>query len=551
LAAEKATSGKIKRFGFITTNSITQSFNRKVLEKYLAKSSKPISIIFAIPDHPWVDNKEGAAVRVAMTGVKQGNLVGKICCIKNEIYENDIAKIELAEKLGLIHADLTIGANVLSMTPLKSNFRMSFQGVIPLGNGFRLFELNLNSLGLDINNLPEVVKPYMIGRDLVQTYKQKWVIDFFGLSVEEARQKYPKLYQIVLEQVKPMRDQNNRKTRRENWWLFGENAPKLRDALSGLSRFIVTPDTSKFKPFVFVDGNLLPDVQLYSVVSSDAWILGVLESSIHKKWLQKIAPRMGKGNDLRWKPAIVFDPFPFPDPTQAQKQKIRELGERLDAHRKQVQANHPDITITGMYNLLEKLRAGEPFTDKDRDYNQKALVSTLKQIHDDLDRAVFAAYGWDDLIPLWEQSQNNNAKEDLENQILDRLVALNAERAEEERNGLIRWLRPEYQAPEEQVHEPTLEGVIPEAETVVEPVEQQKWPTKPKDQLTAIRDLLRSTPGEWTVNQIAAQFKGRTTQKKLDAITENLERLEWFGLVISHTKNGITSWQYTELQQVS
>ncbi len=86
-----------------------------------------------------------------------------------------------------------------------------------------------------------------------------------------------------------------------------------------------------------------------------------------------------------------------------------------------------------MYNLLEKLRAGEPFTDKDRDYNNKALVSTLQQIHDDLDRAVLDAYGWPHDIT--------------DEQILENLVALNAERAEEERNGLIRWLRPDYQNP--------------------------------------------------------------------------------------------------------
>ena len=58
---------------------------------------------------------------------------------------------------------------------------------------------------------------------------------------------------------------------------------------------------------------------------------------------------MGKGNDLRWKPSIVFHPFPFPDPPEKLKQKIRELGERLDTHRKNIQAQHPDITLTGMY----------------------------------------------------------------------------------------------------------------------------------------------------------------------------------------------------------
>ena len=69
---------------------------------------------------------------------------------------------------------------------------------------------------------------------------------------------------------------------------------------------------------------------------------------------------------------------------------------------------------------------------------------------------------------------------------------------------------------------------------------------KPKAQLAAIRDLLRTTPGDWSAKQIAAQFKGNITQKKLSAINENLERLEWFGLIISQPKDGITQWRYAE-----
>ncbi len=190
-----------------------------------------------------------------------------------------------------------------------------------------------------------------------------------------------------------------------------------------------------------------------------------------------------------------------------------------------------------MYNLLEKLRACEPFTDKDRDYNNKALVSTLKQIQDDLDLAVLDAYGWPHNIT--------------DEQILENLVALNAERAEEERNGLIRWLRPEYQAPDEiQPQQVTLE-VLPTEEPIIEPVEQQKWPTKPKEQLAAIRDLLRTSSGEWSPKQIAAQFKGNITQKKLEAINENLERLEWFGLIVCESKGDISYWRYAEAAQAA
>src|SRR5439155_14638203 len=87
-----------------------------------------------------------------------------------------------------------------------------------------------------------------------------------------------------------------------------------------------------------------------------------------------------------------------------------------------------------MYNVLEKLRSGAPLTDKEKLIHEQGLVSVLKQVHDDLDQAVFDAYGWPaDLT---------------DEQILERLVALNAERAAEEERGLIRWLRPEFQNPQ-------------------------------------------------------------------------------------------------------
>jgi hypothetical protein len=150
-------------------------------------------------------------------------------------------------------------------------------------------------------------------------------------------------------------------------------------------------------------------------------------------------------------------------------------------------------------------------------------------------------------------SLKSNSKDEgksLDEIILERLVALNAERAAEERNGLIRWLRPEYQAPDQaKPTQTTLEGVGVEEETaIIAPVEQQKWPTQPKAQLAAIRDLLRTSSGEWTAVQIASQFTGRNTQKKLDAVIENCDRLEWFGLLIRREEAGVSHWQYAELQ---
>jgi hypothetical protein len=542
-AAVSTRDNNLKRFGFITTNTISQVWQRKVID-FHSNQKKSIRLVFAISDHPWID--AGAAVRIAMTAGESNekdnalqlpNLGILIKDEEGDIPEESADKVEIVwKRVEKIFSDLKSGIDIVSVKKLTSNNNLSNRGVQLIGGGFCVTQGELQSLE------SEVIHPYLNGRDLQQNSRGAFIIDLFGLSELEVSNKYPSIYQWLLNRVKPERDQNNRKSYRENWWVFGEPRANLRLALKGLKYYIATVETAKHRIFTFLASDVVPDNMLVVIALDDAFFIGILSSKIHVTW------SLAAGGTLedrpRYNKTVCFDPFPFPDPTPEQKQKIRELGDRLDSHRKQVQAAHPDITITGMYNLLEKLRAGEPFTDIDRAYNNKALVSTLKQIHDDLDTAVFAAYGWQDLAgkPTAEITET----------ILERLVALNAERAAEERNGHIRWLRPEYQAPEQvQSTQTTLPGIGDEAEAITTPVEQHKWSNQPKDQLAAIRDLLRSSSGEWTVVQIANQFTGKNTQKKLDAIGENLDRLEWFGLLIHREDKGITYWQYAELKQTA
>ncbi len=249
-----------------------------------------------------------------------------------------------------------------------------------------------------------VINPYLNGRDLLQQSRNVLVIDLFGLSEQEVSIKYPKIYQWIRERVKPERDQNNRSTYRQNWWIYGEPRASFRPALKSLRRYIATVETAKHRPFLFVDRDVISDNRIIVIALEDAYFMGVLSSKVHVLWSLAAGGRMGIGNDPIYSKTTCFDKFPFSDPTPEQQQKIRELGDRLDTHRKQVQAAHPEITITGMYNLLEKLRSGQPFTDGDREYNNKALVSTLKQIHDELDVAVLEAYGWNDLVPMLSPS---------------------------------------------------------------------------------------------------------------------------------------------------
>ena len=120
-AAELARQGAVKRFGFITTNSLTQAFARRVLQRHM-DATPPLSLVFAVPDHPWVDSENGAAVRIAMTVAMKGEHEGRLCTVikETETGEGSI-DVLLRTETGRIHADLTTGADVASAKGLLSN----------------------------------------------------------------------------------------------------------------------------------------------------------------------------------------------------------------------------------------------------------------------------------------------------------------------------------------------------------------------------------------------------------------------------------------------
>ncbi|GCL37842.1 type II restriction enzyme, methylase subunit; N6 adenine-specific DNA methyltransferase protein [Sphaerospermopsis reniformis] len=537
-AADLVSSKKLKRFGFITTNSISQIRQRSLIDLHFNKNN-PVRILFAIPDHPWVD--EGASVRIAMTIVELDNPLLKIAqfCelireLDGETPEDSATDIEFSTKtVGKIFSNLQTGVNISSAIPLRANKGLAFRGMTINGSGFVLTEEKRGKFD-SINN--NIIKPLWNGKDIAQVRRGVYVIDLHGVDISEAQLKYPQIYQHIYDSVKPERVKCQVPGLREKWWLFERARPDLREAVANIPYFTVTTMTAKHRIFIRIESNCIPDQGLIVFALNDPYYLSILSSQIHVNWT--IATGGTLEDRPRYNNSVCFDPFPFPNPTLEQKQKIRELGERLDSHRKRVQTQHPEITITGMYNLLEKLRKGETFTEADKTYNNKALVSTLKQIHDELDNAVFDAYGWQDL------KDDSKTKAEIEEIILARLVALNAERAEEERNGIIRWLRPEYQAPNE-VTQQVLTEVMETEETVIIPTEQKTFPKQPKDQLAAIRDLLRTNTSEWTVDQIAAQFKNGGKYK--NAIAENVERLEWFGILICRETGATKRWQYVEI----
>ena len=262
-AAERVRLGQAERFGLITTNSLPQTFNRRVVASAL-DAKKPLSLLFAIPDHPWYLDGGMAAVRIAMTVGVAGKVEGDLSkVIDNQRTTTQGGDALLPAEKGKIQANLSISANLDQAKPLASNEGLSCRGVVLHGSGIIVSKDEALQLGLGSSpGIEKHIRKYRNGRDLTNRPRDVMVIDLFGLSGTEVRLQFPTLFQHVVQHVKPERDQNRDKAIRENWWIYGRPRPELRQPLEGLPRYISTVETTKHRVFQFLDASILPDAEI-------------------------------------------------------------------------------------------------------------------------------------------------------------------------------------------------------------------------------------------------------------------------------------------------
>ena len=190
LTLEPTEGKRLRRFGFVTTNSLKQTFNRRVMERFLGKG---LSLAYAVPDHPWVDEADGAAVRIAMTVAEPGKYEGVLTRVTDEkVSGNGEYTIETVDEAGTINADLTIGIDVTQAKELKALQSLSSRGVMLFGSGFIVKAEQIAGFGLEKRaGLQRFVRKYRNGKDLTNRPRDVSVIDLFGLTADEARDRYP------------------------------------------------------------------------------------------------------------------------------------------------------------------------------------------------------------------------------------------------------------------------------------------------------------------------------------------------------------------------
>lgn len=500
-AAEAVASGRTLRAGLITTNTITQRHNREAIGK---AAEKGVRVVWTVPDHPWVDEAGAANVRVAMTVLTRE----KRDAVRLEVAEDGAVTREV--RVASLHLDLSATVNVAgaAQVPLQANAGISSQGFTMVGQGFVLSGEEARELTEHDIRARERVRPYLSGRDLTERQSDRFVIDF-GLMEEVEAQDYAVLYNLIRDRVKPKRDANNDRKARENWWLFGRNREELREALDGLPRYIATSETSKHRFFAFLPAEAACSHAVVVIASADAYHLGVLSSEIHVTWALASSGRLE--DRPRYQKSLAFDPFPFPEPGTELRAQLARAGDRMDSHRRNALERDDRVTMTKLYNVLAKLRAGEFLDDAERKVHELGACGVLKDLLDRLDGLVAEAYGWP-----WPME---------EEEILDRLVRLHDERVKEEEQGRVRWLRPEFQVPR-YGDELETEGELELVSATEEDGEDETplaWPESTVDQIAALKasvEYASGSPGE-----IRARFNAASRT----LVERHLETLEIVG----------------------
>ena len=354
--------------GLIATNTLAQGDTREVGLDRMVDSG--FTITRAIQSRSWPS--QSANLEFAAVWGTRGKLAATVRPVCGDTL---VARIStLLEPEGRITGQ---------PERLAENADIAFIGCYVLGTGFILEPEEAQKWIAEDPRNAEVLFPYLNGEDLnsrLDCSASRWVIDFNSQREEEAST-YLLPYKRVLERVHAERQSKNIKAYRDYWWQFGAIRTGMRKAIAGLDEVLVIALVSKtVMPMRVPTGQIFS--HMLGVFATDSYSeQAVLSSSLHQAWAIKNGS--GMRGDPRYTPSDVFETFPRPEPTP----ELETIGRTLDTERREIMLRR-DLGLTKLYNLVNDpgLEAG---TDPD--------VDRMRAIHVDLDAAVAAAYGWDDL----------------------------------------------------------------------------------------------------------------------------------------------------------
>lgn len=381
------------RAGFVATQAIRDNDSRKASLDYVVNHD---GVIFdAVSIAPWSGD---AVVHVSIVNWVKGSKNApdtKILWLDNG---------ELRLPVDHIPATLRPMTDVTKAADLPKNKEFGcYQGQTSgYVKGFRVTAAEARALIKQNPAAKNVIHPAISGDPMIkQNTVPGYIIDVDETDALKAKIAYPEVMKLLRERVLPDREAKANKERQRNdtllakdpngkpvtvrqdflqrsWWRHWRRREEMLTTFEGLNRYIALVRVAaegRLSIYQFIDTSVRPDDSLQLFAFDDDYSFGVLSSRIHRIWFDERCSKLKV--DPRYTPTTVWNTFPWPStPTDSQVAKIANLSARILELREDYRAQ--GLTLAAMYDQLR-----EPGH------------SALRLAHNDLDAAVFAAYGFD------------------------------------------------------------------------------------------------------------------------------------------------------------
>jgi len=370
------------RTALVSTNSITQGEQVAAIWKPL-KYLFGIHIDFAHRTFRW-DSEASlkAHVHCVIVGFSNVN-------VPKVIYDNNKQK-----KADNINAYLIDALDVFLESKSKpiSNVPQMSSGGKPVEGGFLILSPDeKNALLAQEPHMDKYIRPFTSGDDFINN-KNRFCIWLVGASPTDLKRAPETITRI--EKVKEFRLASVKEATRR----CAETPTLFMEIKEPKSDYLLIPATSseqrRYIPIGYVDKSVIPNNAVQFVPDASLYHFGVLTSNVHMAWMRVVCGRLEMR--YRYSANIVYNNFPWPNPTDEQKAKIEQTAQAiLDAR-----ALYPDSSLADLYDEL-------------------TMPVELRKAHQENDRAVMAAYGFPiktmtesqcvaELFKLYQELTNSN-----------------------------------------------------------------------------------------------------------------------------------------------
>ncbi|WP_434130694.1 Eco57I restriction-modification methylase domain-containing protein [Methylocaldum sp. GT1BB] len=395
-------------FGLISTTTISEGDTREAsLDVIMTQGG---TIFFALPHLKWPG---AASVMVSIVGV-------------SKLKTNQVPLLN-GREVPHISSYLDEGnQNIKPALQLIENSGIAFNGSKLYGQGFILSPIEAHKLIDDNLSNKNVIYSYLTSKDLTDfpdCQPTAFVINFGDMSEHEASQ-YRECFSIITSRVLPERKSNRRDQYRRYWWRYAERRAGLNNALQTVTYVLVAPAVAKYTIFSRISASkIVIDHNLIALILPEWWGFSVIQSAIHLAWSLRLSSTVEIRSGYR--PSDCFDTFPFPRFSVPESRSMLDvIGERYYQHRQFIAQTHQE-GLTKTYNRFHN--PAETSAD----------IAELRRLHVEMDQAVAAAYGWQDLdlghgFHETKQGLRYTISEPARREVLNRLLELNHQRYAEE-----------------------------------------------------------------------------------------------------------------------